>query len=331
MRARAASQAWEAHVPTQAWTTGAYRAPARFEAWRHALNESHLEWELEPVPLDTAYRARVRQRTLDGIGIVECRCDPCAGHRRRQQLTRDGGAHFGILFELRGREMIRQGDAEALLAPGDFVMWDSEREMDFRVLNPLHKLTLLIPKPRMRALLGDAERYAGQVVRHARGAGGIAAEALRRLARDFATIDEDAASLALDPVLSLLGATLGAQVPPTKVKVGHRDSFRTFCRYLEQHLGDERLAPAQVAAAHGVSVRYLHLVFAEQGTSFGRWLRQRRLTQCHRELAQPGRRGTITEVAFRWGFNDMAHFSRLFKAHYGISPRSVLRAGNAGS
>ena len=69
-----------------------------------------------------------------------------------------------------------------MLEAGDFVMWDSDREMDFQVLEPLHKLTLLIPKPRMRALLGDAERHAGQVVRHAAGTSGIAAEALRRLA-----------------------------------------------------------------------------------------------------------------------------------------------------
>ena len=59
---------------------------------------------------------------------------------------------------------------------GDFAMWDSDREMEFRVLEPLHKLTLLIPKPRMKAFLGDAERYAGQVVPGSAGAGGIAAK-----------------------------------------------------------------------------------------------------------------------------------------------------------
>jgi AraC-like DNA-binding protein len=44
-------------------------------------------------------------------------------------------------------------------------------------------------------------------------------------------------------------------------------------------------------------------------------------------LSQAGRGGNITEVAFRWGFNDMAHFSRAFKAHYGASARVVSRAG----
>lgn len=316
----------------QHWTTGAYRAPVRFEAWREALNASHLEWELAPPPAATGYGARIRQRTLGEVRVVECRCDPCAGSRRRPQLGRDGGAYFGILFELRGRELIRQGDAEAVLEAGDFVMWDSDREMDFQVLEPLHKLTLLIPKPRMRALLGDAERHAGQVVRHAAGTSGIAAEALRRLARDLPHIDEPSGELVLEPVLSLLAATLATRLPADQPSLGHRDSFRRFCRCMEERLGDERLTPAEVAAAHGVSVRYLHQVFAEQGTSFGRWLRQRRLERCRREIVAQGRRGTITEVAFRWGFNDMAHFSRVFKAEFGASPRALGRAaGAAGS
>ena len=306
------------------WTTSAYRAPARFEAWRHALNWSHLEWTLEPTPAPT-FGARICQRTFDGIRVVDCRCDPCVGWRRRPQLGRGDGTYFGVLFNLRGREIIRQGDNEAVLTPGDFVMWDSEREMEFRVLEPLHKLTLLIPKSRLKMLLGDAERYAGVVVPGSGRANGIATEALRRVARDFAIMNEEDANAVVEPVLSLLSATLMTRRPPTKVSAGHEDSFRRFCRHIELNLGDSDLTPSAVAAAYGVSRRYLHLVFAEQGTSFGRLVRQRRLSHCHRELAQAGRGRTITEIAFRWGFNDMAHFSRAFKAEFGSPPRAVSR------
>ena len=74
-------------MTTDVWTTSAHRAPARFEAWRHALNLSHLEWELEPAPEPT-FGARIRQKTLDGVRVVDCHCDPCAGWRRRPQVSR---------------------------------------------------------------------------------------------------------------------------------------------------------------------------------------------------------------------------------------------------
>ncbi len=85
------------------------------------------------------------------------------------------------------------------------------------------------------------------------------------------------------------------------------------------------MTPARIAAAHGLSLRYLHLVFAEHGITVGRWVRQRRLWHCYRELREQGGRRTITDIAFRWGFNDMAHFSRTFRTQYGVSPRDVAR------
>jgi AraC family transcriptional activator of tynA and feaB len=310
-------------MPIAEWTTRAFRAPDRFEAWRNGLNNSHLEWELAPVR-ELGFHARTRQRTLDGIRIIDCCCDPCTGWRQQPQIRRESEAYFGVLFELRGREALRQDDRESVLEAGDFVMWDSEREMEFRVMDPLHKLTLLIPKRRMKGLLGGAERYAGIVVHGAnRGIKGIAAEALRRVARDLPSLDESRANEEIEPLLSLLAATLSVQPAPDAISPAHRDSFRRFCRFIETNLGEPDLTVAAVAAAHSVSERYLHTVFAKHDCSFGQFTRSRRLAQCYRELSQPGCRSTATEIAFRWGFNDVGHFSRTFKAAYARSPKEV--------
>ncbi|MDD5581131.1 MAG: AraC family transcriptional regulator [Methylobacter sp.] len=32
-------------------------------------------------------------------------------------------------------------------------------------------------------------------------------------------------------------------------------------------------------------------------------------------------------MAFRWGFNDSAHFSRVFKQQFGCSPREFRQQG----
>jgi AraC-like DNA-binding protein len=31
---------------------------------------------------------------------------------------------------------------------------------------------------------------------------------------------------------------------------------------------------------------------------------------------------SISDICFRWGFNDAAHFSRSFRADYGMTPRA---------
>ncbi|MFI9307118.1 helix-turn-helix domain-containing protein [Streptomyces triculaminicus] len=91
--------------------------------------------------------------------------------------------------------------------------------------------------------------------------------------------------------------------------------------YANEHLGDRGLTPEAVARHHHVSVRLLHKAFAAEGTTISRWIQQRRLEECRRELARPGRlRPAVASVARHWGFAGSAHFSRRFRAAYGMSP-----------
>ncbi|MGV9451747.1 AraC family transcriptional regulator [Streptomyces sp. NPDC003635] len=99
------------------------------------------------------------------------------------------------------------------------------------------------------------------------------------------------------------------------------DLVRRVRAHVDAHLWDRRLTPASVAAAQHISVRYLHRLFEGQGSTIGRWIQHRRLEEARRELARPGRADlTVSAVARRWGFASATHFSRSFRAAYGMSP-----------
>ncbi|MFI2608153.1 helix-turn-helix domain-containing protein [Kitasatospora sp. NPDC018619] len=91
--------------------------------------------------------------------------------------------------------------------------------------------------------------------------------------------------------------------------------------HVERHLRDPGLGPQTIAAAHGISVRSLHKLFEGEGTTVSRLIQRRRLQATAEDLSR-GDSGdsTVSGVAQRWGFTDPAHFSRLFRASYGISP-----------
>ncbi len=92
--------------------------------------------------------------------------------------------------------------------------------------------------------------------------------------------------------------------------------------FIQQNLSDPRLSAGTVAAAHHISVRTLHRLFQTQDTSVTRWIRARRLDRCQRDLTDPLLRDRpIHVIAKRWGFSDHAHFTRVFRAAYGLSPR----------
>jgi AraC-like DNA-binding protein len=88
--------------------------------------------------------------------------------------------------------------------------------------------------------------------------------------------------------------------------------------FIDRHLGDPGLSPSTLAVAHHISVRQLHRVFQAEEASASATVRQHRLERCRRDLATG--LDPVHEIAARWGFQDAAHFSRVFRATYGHSP-----------
>jgi AraC-like DNA-binding protein len=81
-----------------------------------------------------------------------------------------------------------------------------------------------------------------------------------------------------------------------------------------------------IADAHFISLRYLHKLFEAEQTSVAEWIRRRRLERCRRDLLDPALRATpVGTIAARWGLHNPAHFSRLFRASYGVPPAEFRR------
>jgi AraC-like DNA-binding protein len=125
-------------------------------------------------------------------------------------------------------------------------------------------------------------------------------------------------------VLDLLGTVLTERLDcaPPDPDSAHRALMLQITAFIEDHLGEADLTPAQIAAAHHISLRQLHKLFHAGGTTVAGYIRQRRLEHCGHDLRDPRRSARpVAAVGARWGYPDPAHFSRLFKASYGMGPR----------
>jgi AraC-like DNA-binding protein len=157
------------------------------------------------------------------------------------------------------------------------------------------------------------------------------------LKRYLALLDDEAAALAesslqhsaVTHVYDLLAKTLGATRDAAALAEGRgirAARLTTIKDDIARHLTDARLSVHAVAARHKVSPRYVQRLFDERGSTFTEYVMAQRLERAHRLLSDPKLCDrTLTAIAFSAGFNDLSHFQRRFRRHYGATP-SELRA-----
>jgi AraC-like DNA-binding protein len=118
-------------------------------------------------------------------------------------------------------------------------------------------------------------------------------------------------------------ASLGAKAASGCFDAAGASNFHRVCQTIDAQLGDGDLSLQRIADTLHVSARYIQKLFQQTGQSFSLYVHRRRLANCRADLANPALRGlSISDICFRWGFNDAAHFSRSFRADFGVSPRS---------
>lgn len=314
-------------------TTAEIDGPLRYDAWNSMLREAYGSWDLGPCPAP-AFDARLTSRSVGGLQVVDCSCDPHRGVRRNTDVRRDGGETLTLQLVLGGREIFTVDQTAVQLTPGDVLVWTSLQPMSFEVTHHLRKISVTVPLARMQSWFPDLwTTFDTLLPANAPGVG---------LLGSF--IDVLSSSVLNDPSAngealteSLLGVLRnvvrpGAGAPSNTLG----DAQRTrVLQYIDRHLADPLLGPATIAAATQISVRYLHQLFeGEEETVLGHIMAER-LRRCRTELQNPAMADrSITEIAFSWGFQDLSHFSRRFRARYGASPREyrrgVLVAGHVG-
>jgi len=90
------------------------------------------------------------------------------------------------------------------------------------------------------------------------------------------------------------------------------------------NLLDETLAVATVAARHGVTPRYVHKLFEDDGVTYSQFVLWHRLDRALRTLRDPRHAARrIGDIAYDAGFGDLSYFNRAFRRRYGATPSEL--------
>ena len=310
--------------PVSSWSSQLVPSRDRHDAWAHVLSDFFLPWAVtsRPVP-DVA--ATVRQCRLDDCRYIDCSSNPISGQRTAGEIGRTRGEYFSLLYVVSGMEVLKFQGREIVLPQDHFVLWDSDRRMEFAVARPLVKLTLVVPERQIRALLPNAQDYVGVAVDGSRGMARLFTDHLSALRREIWRMSTTERTALRTPTLDLLSRAY-ASVACRKRPSARAETFRRIREYVLRNLADGELTPSRVAAATGVSIRYVHRLFAGEATTAAAWIRAQRIERCKLDLSNPRlAQRSITQIAFGWGFNDVGHFGKVFRRAVGVAPGEFRR------
>ena len=190
----------------------------------------------------------------------------------------------------------------------------------------------MLPGAALRARLRQAEALTARAVSGSRGAGHLMINMIRTLADDIEALEPESAVAVGQSVEHILIAGLrslpGArQRSPSNLTVLHREQVRAF---ICARLRDPDLNVQRIAAHLRLSVSTVHRAFAGEDCSVSDWIRSQRLEGARDDLADPRlAQRSVSEIAFSWGFSEAAHFSRAFRARFGVAPRDMRRRDGA--
>lgn len=296
----------------------------RFDYWRAAVSEAF-------VPLDATTAnpdGFLGNLTLGELGTIRLTQVSAQGHlvQRTPKLIRQvDPEYYKLGLQIRGYCVLTQAGREAALTPGDLAIYDTSHPYQLACDDQFRMLVLMFPRKLLRVREQDMDRLTAVRISGRQGMGALVSPFLARLGTQIDEIGRAGAVRLSDTVLDLLAATFCEHIGGAELVGQELPRARLLSQiknFVEERLDDPELTPTAIADANHISTRYLQKLFESEADTVAGWVRKRRLERCRRDLTDPALlERPVGAVAARWGIVDAAHFSRLFRATYGMAPR----------
>ncbi|GIF13890.1 helix-turn-helix domain-containing protein [Actinoplanes teichomyceticus] len=239
------------------------------------------------------------------------------------ELRQAAPALVALAIQTSGRGDYRQHDVERTVRPGDLMVVDLTAPYDYRWSGTGGSFAVQVEHAQIglpvetirraaRHLHRDPVTY--RMLRHH-------LTQLRRDVDDLDTLPGPAALVGTATATLVRALIMTAADEPV---VAPDDRLARIRHWIVEHLGEPDLTPARIAAAHDISLRTLYHLWQHPALSLTQWITHERLEAARRDLTVAGRQ-PIGAIAHRWGFTDTTHFSRRFRAAFGMSAREWRR------
>lgn len=293
---------------------------------------AEMEREFPPLTITPhdprTFRAQYRSAGTEELQISDIQASAHMVERNPGLVSAKNFEYYKISLQVSGSGEMTQGNRQLLLQPGTITVYDTAQPYDLRFDEDYRFIVAMFPKHALDIPAGLANELVAYPLDSSTGPGSMLSTYLMGLVENLDYLagptGERLARTGLDLLTTLLATELDSSLPATRPE--RRSLLVEICYFINEHLAEPQLSPEYIASAHFISTRQLYNVFQETGVSVAQWIKQRRLTECRRDLADPLLANlSVAQIATRWSFDEAAYFSRIFKENFGLPPSEWRR------
>ena len=320
----------------QILTTAHVVAGERIDYWADMICETYVDLEFNPINYDdeqNPFYGEIRVSGLADLQLSRITTSAQLVKRTQRGISKSTSDYFLISIQAKGNGLVVQHGREAFLKPGQFALYDSLKPYELQFNEPFVQNVLRIPRELLIQRLPTAEWLTARTINGNFGIGRIALGILHEITSQDIRLSLSHSERLRDSVLDLmtLACVENKTKMPSDVSSVQMVHLRLVQHFIDTHLAEADLTVDKIAAEHRISVRYLNMLFSTINTTTSKWIWKRRIESARADISDPRLSGqSISEIAYRWGFNDVAHFSRAFRKAFEMTPKDY-RASIHGS
>ncbi len=298
----------------------------RFLSFAELFEHFSNTGELDPAP-DVPFRAAMNSIHIGTTMLGRCDGTFTTVRRERRQVIETNDDRYCLARNTGNRDaQVLHRGREFTMRPGSMVLLKLD-EPFFSADGASHKrfTNVHLPMATLKAMVADVDDLVGRELEPG-GALSLAMDYSDLLLRNPAAVDE--AGMAISAHLTDL-VSLGLGARGDLALAARRGGLRAVrlkavLTILEKRFAEPDFSAHKLAAAAGLSERYVNELLYEAGASFTTRLTELRLRQAADLLTRVGRGGgRISDIAFDCGFNDLSYFNRCFRRRFGLTPSAA--------